>query len=68
MTRSQSVAPTTATDLTWTLMMVRRTVSLHKHLPRLTAAEWVMDSLPLESERFALSRSETLDLVLELLD
>ena len=49
-------------------MMVRRTVSLHKHLPRLTAAEWVMDSLPLESERYALSRKETLDLVLDLLD
>ncbi|AXH00998.1 hypothetical protein DVJ83_18035 (plasmid) [Deinococcus wulumuqiensis] len=67
MTRNQPAAPTTA-DLTWTLLMVRRTVSLHKHLPRLTAAEWVMDSLPLESERFALSRKETLDLVLDLLD
>ena len=68
MTRPQSVTPTTTADLAWTLMMVCRTVSLHKHLPRLTAAEWVMDSLPLESERYALSHAETLDLVLDLLD
>ena len=49
-------------------MIIRRLVSTHKHLPRLTAAEWVMDAMPLESDRFALSRSEALDVVLELLD
>lgn len=66
--RPVTVRPGEAPDFAWTVMIIRRLVSTHKHLPRLTAAEWVMDAMPLESDRFALSRSEALDVVLELLD
>lgn len=59
---------TAQVDLAWTLTIIKKAVSLHKHQPKLTAAERVMDDLPLHDARFALSLSESLDYVVSLLD
>lgn len=56
------------TDLAWTLAVIKKAVSLHKHLPKLTAAERVLDELPLHDDRFAFGLSETLDYVVSLLE
>ncbi|GGR13055.1 hypothetical protein [Deinococcus ruber] len=66
--RTAPVARPLPTDLGWTLMVIARQVAVFKHLPRLTAAERILDALPMSDGRFALDQHDSLQSILAQLE